>query len=256
MALGSPWGQEKQPSPGNVSPCERPCTLTAYQWNGMAHLGTQARGSETHQQLADRKFSFRRNESYLFQWSKWIHTNKYIVPITMRHAASGCVTGSRIRARCMRCSLSVPFSHRSVRKNIECLSYSEFSRQKYFVFHLSQGKGGVGNTQARSWKLQINQPYKLFGIRINECLKTTGETCLIEEKKTWLQSWKAMHLLSLSGQSKHHCYLNVQQQHLGGTASWRNFTTGTCKPSGSTLKSHLAWCDGKKRASLPSLGFL
>lgn len=146
--------------------------------------GNPGTGSETHQQLADRKFSFRRNESYLFQWSNWIHTNKYIVPITMRHAASGCVTGSRIRARCMRCSLSVPFSHCSVRKNIECLSYSEFSRQKYSVFHLSQGKGGVGNTQARSWKLQINQPYKLFGIRINECLKTTGETCLIEEKKT------------------------------------------------------------------------
>lgn len=251
MALGSPWGQEKQPSPGNVSPCERPCTLTAYQWNGMAHLGTQARGSETHQQLADRKFSFRRNESYLFQWSNWIHTNKYIVPITMRHAASGCVTGSRIRARCMRCSLSVPFSHRSVRKNIECLSYSEFSRQKYFVFHLSQGKGGVGNTQARSWKLQINQPYKLFGIRINECLKTTGETCLIEEKKN---------MASVMEGNAFAFFVWAKQTPLlfecSKAASWRNFTTGTCKPSGSTLKSHLAWCDGKKRASLPSLGFL
>lgn len=149
--------------------------------------------------------------------------------------------------------LSVPFSHSSVCKNIECLSYSEFTRQKYSVFHLSQGKEGVENTQARSWKLQINQPYQLFEIRINECLKTTGETCLIEKNFTWLQSWKAMHLLSLSGQSKHHRYSNV---HKSAAASWRDFTTGIWKPTGSTLKSHLAWCDGKKRASLSSIGFL
>lgn len=76
MALGSPWGQEKQPSPGNVSPCERPCTLTAYQWNGMAHLGTQARAPKHTSSLqTGNSLSEGTNPIYFSDPTEYIQTN-------------------------------------------------------------------------------------------------------------------------------------------------------------------------------------
>ena len=65
-------------------------------------------------------------------------------------------------------SMPMTFSYSPVCKNTECLIYLRFTREKYSIFHPSQLEGGVGNALERSWKLQIDQPYKLFEIRIND----------------------------------------------------------------------------------------